>query len=96
MRLTQFDQWHPQRGGGGPQGALKLSGWHTKITGQVYLSGVVEDFGLDVVAFLVHHVHLGMQLCTQLLRRHGAEGVTPGLRVTPGSGSHLASGDVLL
>lgn len=35
-----------------------------------HLSGVMQDFGFDVVTLFVHHIYLGMKLLTQRLWRY--------------------------
>ena len=37
-------------------------------TSRAYLSGVVEAFGFNIIALLIHHLHLGMELSAQVLR----------------------------
>lgn len=38
--------------------------YHLPSSGFRYLSGVVQDFGFNIVPLLVHHVHFWMQLFT--------------------------------
>lgn len=51
---------------------------------RAHLPGVVEAFGFDVVSLLIHHLHLGVQVPTEVLGAGMERRGTFGLRARPG------------